>query len=57
MTLENLTIKARNNIGLPKLTITAETFACQSHAAGGESFIQRVVRLDSDRLWSEGSKY
>jgi hypothetical protein len=57
MTLENLTMKARNNIGLPKLTITAETFACQSHAAGGESFIQRVVRLDSDRLWSEGSKY
>jgi hypothetical protein len=31
MTLENLTMKARNNIGLPKLTITAETFACQSH--------------------------
>jgi hypothetical protein len=50
-------MKARNNIGLPKLTITAETFACQSHAAGDERFIQCVVRVDSDRLWSEGSEY
>ena len=27
---ENPTRKARNSIGLPKLTITAESFVCQS---------------------------
>ncbi len=30
--------------------------AVEPEEAGGESFVQRVVRAGSDRLWTEGSE-
>ena len=43
MMLENLTKKARNSIGLPKLTITAESFAVNHTQFNSSNRVARVM--------------